>query len=402
MKIFSLKVVVPVVLLVLAAAGAFALVETAPKVHKRPRAVIAPRVETKVFARGTNSIRLEVMGTVTAAHKVTLEARVAGEVVSVSPQFVPGGFLPEGAEVLRIDPQDYELALQEMQAEVADAEYSLKVEQGHQNVAAREWNLLKKSAGYTPKDAELALRKPHLAKAEADLVAARAKLCQARLDLERTRVEAPFPAMIEAKSSDVGATVTSQDALADLVGTDEFWVQVSVPVDRLDRIAFPADGESAGAKAMIVCSGDGGTPREGRVIRLLPSLESEGRMARVLVSVKDPLNLAKRPGVKPLLLGSYVTVYIDGGELPDSFAIPRNAFRDNGKIWILTDDGSLDIRDVSPDWRNRDVVLVTQGLAPGERLVVSALPAPVQGMKLRTTEDAAVQLAGEKENRTNG
>ncbi len=44
----------------------------------------------------------------------------------------------------------------------------------------------------------------------------------------------------------------------------------------------------------------------------------------------------------------------------------------------------LDVRPVEPVWREADAVLLREGLAPGERLVVSELPSPVPGMALRT------------------
>ncbi len=389
---FFLKVLLPLLILLLAVAGAYALMATAPRAHKKKPEVIAPTVETGVFERKTHAVRIPVMGTVIAAREITLDSRLDGEVVSVSKTFVPGGFFEAGEEILRLDPRDYQLTVSEMEAEVVDAQYSLKVEQGYQKVAGREWDLLKNSSNAAPEDADLALRKPHLAKAKADLSAARAQLRQARLDLQRTRITAPFAAMVETKSTDLGASITSQEALATLVGTDEFWVEASVPVDRLDRIAFPSREGTPGSAAVVVTGSNGHTVRrEGRVIRLLPSLETEGRMARVLISIKDPLNLAGDPEVKPILLGSYAKVFIDGGSLPDSFAVPRTAFRDNDRIWVLDKNGTLDIRKVSPLWRDEDFILLDKGLAEGERVVLSSLSTPVQGMRLRTVEETTAQ-----------
>lgn len=398
---FSFKVIIPTVIILLASVGAFAMIKTAPKANKRPPVTMAPTVTTKTFTQGTHRVEVSVMGTVVAAHKIILESRVSGNVQSVSKTFVPGGFFQADEEILRIDQQDYELALSEVRAEVTTAEYDLTVEKGHQNVAGREWDLLKKSAKGTTQEANLALRKPHLEKAKADLAAAKAKLRKAQLDLERTRITAPFAAMIETKSTDLGATINSQEALATLVGTDEFWVQVSVPVDRLGWIKFPTD-ETLGATASIVSGSNGHiSRREGQVTRLLPSLEDEGRMARILVSVKDPLNLQAHPDVKPLLLGSYVNVFVEGNELNNAYSIPREAFRDNGKLWVLNNENTLEIRTVTPVWRNASSVLINEGLAPGERVIVSSISAPMQGMKLRTVT-APTKTAESKEGRTDG
>jgi len=390
----GVKVAFPVLIVLLAGMGAWAMIATAPKARRMAPPVTVPVVEASTFARGAHPVTVSVMGTVVAAHEISLAAQVEGRVVSASDGFVPGGFFRLGEEILRIDPSDYELALREARSAVTDAQYDLKVELGYQNVAAREWKLLEKSAKATTQDAELALRKPHLEKAQADLEAARAKEQQAALNLSRTTIVAPFPAVIESVSANVGAMVSSQQALATLVGTDEFWVQATVPVDRLDRIRLPGPDGTPGADAVVTAgSGAAAVTRTGRVVRLLPSLESEGRMARVLVSVADPLNIQGDPALRPLLLGSYVKVDIDGGQVADSYAIPRKAFRDNGRLWILGADGALEIREVSPVWRDADTVLLTEGLAGDERVVLSSLTAPVAGMRLTTAEEARAASA---------
>lgn len=112
-------------------------------------------------------------------------------------------------------------------------------------------------------------------------------------------------------------------------------------------------------------------------------------MARVLISVRDPLNLAGKDGVKPLLLGSYVSVKIDGGQLTDVYELPRSAFRDNTSIWVLTADGTLDIRPVKPIWRDNDTIVLTSGIAADETIVTSNLSAPMQGMRLRSASASA-------------
>ncbi|MEZ7196430.1 efflux RND transporter periplasmic adaptor subunit [Pseudodesulfovibrio karagichevae] len=401
--IFSLKALVPLAIVVAAGAGSYFTLVSAPKAKMRPSQVIRQSVKTRPMARTDHRVLVDVMGTVTAAREIDLQSQVSGKVVKVSDNFVPGGFFEAGEDILNIDAKDYELALREVEAEVTEAEYALKVEQGYQKVSAREWALLQEAGQYTEAEADLALRKPHLAKANADLRAARAKLEQARIDLSRTRVIAPFPAMIESKDTDLGAAVAVQGSLATLVGTDEFWIQASVPVDRLGWINLPSANRPEGSKATIISGGGAGeSVREGRVVRLLPSLEDEGRMARVLIAVRDPLNIEGRPGVKPLLLGSYVSVKIEGDELKGVFAVPRAAFRDNSQVWVLADNGALDIRTIDPVWKDEENIVIREGLAPGERIVMTDLAAPVQGMLLKAVDDeseTAGQLAaGEADN----
>lgn len=383
-KQVGLKGLLPLLIIGVAVVGAKALLASKPVAKKTVPVVSAPLVNVSVLEVKDFQVWTPVMGTVGAARKINLEPQVSGKVISVSDSFIPGGYFEKGAEVMRIDPLDYKLAVKQQEAVVTEAQYNLKLESGQQRVAGREWSLLKKSSGGTIQEAELALRKPHLQKAQADLSSAKAKLEQARIDLSRTRVKAPFACMVVSKSADLGAHLSLGETIASLVGTDEFWVIVSVPVDRLGSISLPsAKNGFKGAKARVVMgSGKTAVERTGEVLRLLPSLESKGRMARVIVSVKDPLNI-KGGEVRPLLLDSYVNVFIDSGKLEGVVAIPRTAFRDNNTIWVMNDGGLLDIRTVDPVWRDQDYIYLDKGVVAGEKLVETDISAPLPNMKLR-------------------
>ncbi|TIH13184.1 efflux RND transporter periplasmic adaptor subunit [Marinifilum sp. JC120] len=403
-KQIGIKGILPLLIVGVAVLGAKALIATKPVAKKKAPVVSAPLVNVSTLVVKDFQVWTPVMGTVEAAREISLEPQVSGKVIAVSDSFIPGGYYEKGAEVLRIDPLDYELAVKQQEAVVTEAEYNLKVESGHQRVAGREWKLLKKSSGGTTQEAELALRKPHLQKAQADLTSSKAKLKQARLDLSRTRVKAPFACMVVSKSADLGAHLSLNEAIASVVGTDEFWVVVSVPVDRLGSIDTPSAANGfKGSKARVVMgSGKTAVERDGEVLRLLPSLESKGRMARVIVSVKDPLNI-KGGEKRPLLLGSYVNVYIDSGKLEDVIAIPRTAFRDNNTVWVMKDGGLLDIRTVDPVWRDQDYIYLDTGVAAGEKLVVTDISAPLPNMKLRENGSGAMKqkMKGSKSKKVN-
>jgi multidrug efflux pump subunit AcrA (membrane-fusion protein) len=268
---------------------------------------------------------------------------------------------------------------------VAQAQYEVKLEQGAQEIARHEWKLLGVEETASEQDRELALRKPHLIKANAALEAANAGLREAKLDLERTTIIAPFNAIVKTESVDIGAQVTPQSQLGTLVGTDEYWVRAAVPVDQLGWIRFPgADGEGGSTATIRQQLGtDVHNDWTGRVVRLMGDLEPEGRMARVLVSVQDPLRLSsgEKAGL-PLLIGSYVSVVIEGREVRDVIPVPRTALRDGDSVWIMNDQNKLEICHVNVVWRSRDTVWVRDGIEPGQRLVVTDLPAPVEGMGL--------------------
>ena len=377
-----LRILIPLIILGTGIGAASYLKNSAPKTKKRLPTQPIPVVRVKTLQPSSYQVIISAMGTVIPAREIVLKPRVSGEIAEINPEFTEGGLLKKNMQVLQIDPQDYRLNLSQKESAVTDAEYALKLELGHQTVAQREWELLNGTKPQQKEELELALRKPHLDKAQADLAAAQADLKKAALELERTRITAPFNAMVRSKSVDLGSQVTPQESLAELVGTDAYWIRVSVPVDRLEWIQIPAKTGDSGSKARIVYSQ--GHECNGTVFRLMGDLSEEGRLARILIEVVDPLGLTNpndnRP---PLLIGEYVRVKIQGRKLDDVFQIPRSALRDNSRIWIAGENQTLEIRKVTPIWRDADTVLLQNGLKPGEQLIVSDLPAPMTGLKLR-------------------
>lgn len=374
-------------------AGATYFKRTAPKAVKRPPVTMTPLVRVKRIYPGMHKVMVPAMGTVIPAREMILRARVSGEIVAIHPEFVEGSILDEGDEILRIEPADYQLKVVQKQSQVADATYALKLEMGYQDVAKREWELLKGSKPAKAIDIELALRKPHLEKARSDLAAAQAELDQAKLDLGRTKISAPFNAIIRTKSVEKGSYVSAQEQLAELVCTDEYRIKVSIQVGRLKWISIPKNAGEKGAEVRI--SYRNGSELSGTVIKLMSDLETEGRMARVLVCVKDPLGLRTTGRDQPpLIIGEYVSLEIEGRQLENIYNIPRAALRDNTSIWIAKDDGTLKIHDVNTVWRDAQTVLVRDGLRPGDRLITSDISAPVDGMSVKVEDSRSGNKKG--------
>ena len=370
----KLKTIISISLVILAAVIAKILVATAPEAQKQRPPKMAPLVTVQKLKAADEVVTLSLTGTVMPAEEVKLRARVSGEVVSMVPDFIDGGLLEKGVAAVQIDPVDYELALADAESKLESARFAYKQELGRQDVAKREWALLKADDA-TEFEEELALRKPHLAASKAALKAAEAAFEKATLNLERTQVRMPFNAVVVDRNVNVGSQASLQDVLATVAGTDAVWVQVSIPVDRLGWVKIP------GSSVQVV-SGSGAV-REGTVIRLLANLEEKGRMARLLVEVKDQLCIQpENVGRKPLLIGEYVRAEIAGRELESVYAIPRNALRENSHVWIATKENKLDLREIEVLWRDADQVIIRNGLADGEQLITSDLTAPIHGMDI--------------------
>jgi len=262
------RMLAPVLVLLVGAVTAVALMQSGPSAKREPPPRQARLVETRPLVIGSARTRIDAMGTVMPAESVTLQPQVGGEIISVSDDLEPGGLFRTGDELLRIDPRDYELAVLQRESEVAQAQSTLRLEQGQQSIARREFEILNESL--QDDDQELVLRKPQLESVRAQLALAKAKLEQAKLDLQRSRIRAPFNAIVESIDVDVGTRVTSASTLATLAGTDSCWLEVSVPVKQLKWIDIPRGSTTQGSRVRITnpAAWGAGTFREDLFYRL--------------------------------------------------------------------------------------------------------------------------------------
>jgi RND family efflux transporter MFP subunit len=379
----------PVVVLAVGAALSLLLLESPPKAARQRPAPEARVVEVAVVRFESRPTVVEAMGSVRPAREVVLRSQVAGAIVERAAGFEPGGRVAAGTVLLRIDPRDYELAVQQRRSELSEAEAALAIERGSQDVARREYELL----GEVVADGErgLVLREPQLRTARAGIARAQAALAEAELALERTTVRAPFDATVRERSVDVGAQVDPASTLGTLVGTELYWVEAAVPVRKLRWLRLPRDGAGGGSAVRIYddAAWDPGVSRAGTVVELLSAVEDEGRMARLLIAVDDPLGRAAGAAPTPLLLlGAFVRAEIEGRRVEQVAVLDRRAVHEGDRVWIMDGDDRLEIRPVTVVFRGRNEVLVSDGLAEGERVITSSLAAPVASMPLRLAAGA--------------
>jgi hypothetical protein len=208
--------------------------------------------------------------------------------------------------------------------------------------------------------------------------------------------------MVQTRNVELGQIVGPGSPLLSFVGTQNYWVQVSIPIERLAWISIPGvGGQSEGSAVKILHSiGSEQIEKEGKVLRLLSEVDPAGRMARLLIEVSDPLGLGpvggdpSAPVVKaetpvetssqlPLLLGTYVEVEIQGRQAERVVELNRAALRGGDTVYIMKADSTLEKRKVEVLWRREKVVLVSSGISAGEKVIISPLGSAIEGMLLR-------------------
>lgn len=338
---------------------------------------------------GDFSPQLLATGTVEPVEDVIISARVGGEVIRRSSSFVPGGFVKKGDILLQIDPADYRNDLDLRQSELLQAQTELDIEMGRQEVAEQDLELVGDQS-LTKEERSLVLRQPQLNAVKARIKAAQAAVDQARLALARTTVRAPFDAHIITQNVTTGSQVAPGENLGRLVGTEKYRVILSLPVSRLQWLRFPDSDNGTGSQVTIrnTSAWPAGTFRTGYLDSQVGALDSQTRMARILVEVPDPLAQEEASGKPELIIGTFVETLVQGNEITNVVRIDRDYLRDKDKVWIMQD-GKLSIREVSVLLTDSEYAYIDQGLEAGDKVITTNLSTVAEGAAVRTEMESA-------------
>ena len=410
MRVF--KIVLPVLILALGF-GAFQLLVSMREPPQRvSRSYVGPLVKATAVPLQQVQVVVEGQGTVRPDAQIDLVPQVAGIVVWKDADFKPGGTFAKGALLFRIDPRDYELAVQQAAAQVAQARYQLDLAREEAAIAEEEWQRL--HAEETPTD--LVLRKPQLRAAEASLQGAEARLAEARLRLDRTKVYAPFAGRVRTARVDVGQHLNAGQAIAQIYSIEKAEIVVPVPDEDLGWFTLPlpidiaasstpnsgvvsnpnAEGRSRafafsreGASAVVSGAFAGRRHQwSGRVVRTEGELDPQSRMVRLVVEVEAPYGRIA-DGIPPLTVGMFVDVAIAGRTVDGVRVLPGVALRQGDRVWTVGRDSVLSIRPVQVVRTFQDEVLAYIDMAPQERVIVSQLSGVTDGMQVRLADDNA-------------
>jgi len=379
------KVILPFILVVLGVGIVIISVVTKQPPPSGQEAFPGTPVETVVLKSTTEPPSLTISGKVIPAKEVALYPEVSGTLIEVNPRLKPGEVLKEGEWIARIDPRPFENRVLEARANLRQAKANLALELGRNEVAEADWEYyldnLNGSTAETPSD--LALREPQLQIAQSRFEAARAALALAQLNLEFTRIKAPFDCLVLMEQVDVGQRVSPASPIAELVGAGAFWLQAAVSYRYLEALDIPGVNAEAGSRVRIYREHEGKrVARKGNVERLLADMDPQGRMARLLIRVENPMTNANGAENLPLLLNAFARAEVQTNLEGQWIQVPRAAVWEGNHVYVFQE-GNLSIRRIEPDWRAEDMVFVKHGLSAGDKLVTTKLAAATEGMKLR-------------------
>ena len=362
--------------------------EPAIKASEEPKDVV---VDVALFDVTSHRVWLKSQGLVTAETSSVLSAQVSGRIKQIDNAFVEGGSFEAGQVLLSLEDDDYRNSILNAEAELANAKQLLASELGKVKQAKREWRDLGDQASN-----DLFLRKPQLASAQSAVASAEANAQQARLNLSRTKIKAPFTGQLLSKYADLGQFVTQGMPLADIYSTARAEVRLPITADQRALITI------YGATKQVKLFAKYGVKQfqwTAHIDRIEAAVDKNGRQYYLVASLENPFQpltnaqLEVRSKVEkmnpPLAMGQYLTAMIEGDSVEHSIQIPRKALRQKNLIWLLVD-GRLVNQTITPLQVDRDFALVQLPKSfQGQRdlaVIISDLPFAYEGMQISASD----------------
>ena len=362
----------------------------APGADKSPEPEAAIAVKSMVVKSADLAVRVESQGVAKARTRTSLVSEVSGAVLRVSDNFVVGGTFQAGDMLMALDPTDYEVALQRAEARLMSVKAAMEFERARSAQAAKEWAMTGRPQSEAPL---LALRRPYLLEAEANLLQAQSEVRQAKIKLEKTVIKAPYAGMVANKLADVGQFVTAGTRVGEAFAID--YVEVRLPLTERDLSMMGSLLSQNLTDKTVLLSGtvDGiNTSWQATIVRSEGVVSELNRAQYLVARLADPYGLKVDQDNKsvPLRVGTFVKASIEGKVLKDVFQIPRSALLEGSRVGLIDSEQLLKIVPVTVAHADDQYYYLSNGLTAGMEIVISALGTPIEGLKLRVRNDLTV------------
>jgi multidrug efflux system membrane fusion protein len=327
---------------------------------RRSDASRAIPVRIATATSGNVDVTVTALGTVTALNTVTVRSRVDGPLIDVP--FHEGQLVKGGDLLARIDPRTFQVALDQAvgqlahdQAQLADARIDL----------ARYAGLLAKdSIAKQQVDSQVYM----VHQLEGTVKADEANAANARLQLEFTRITAPFPGRVGLRQIDPGNMIHSTDTtgLVLLTQTHPITVVFAVPSEQLDQIRDHwREGDELPVEAL---------DRNGKPVAhgQLAAIDNQVDVTTGTVKLKAEFANADDALFPSEFVNARLKIQtLTGQTLIPSAAVQRGA--PGAYIYVINSNNTVSLRNVTTGPAAGEWVSVTKGVTPAERVVIDGL-----------------------------
>ena len=369
---YRLLLVVGIPVLAVAAAAAMYLSRPAPP--KKEQINLDPVVEVFELEAMTAQFEVQSQGTVRPRTETILSSEISGTITTISPKFVAGGVFSANEVLMRIDPVNYLAAVEQAEAVLNQRQIEFD--------GASKLRL----QGYRAES--------ELASAAAALATAKAELSRANRNLERTYIRLPYEGMVRSKEADLGQFVNPGTRLGVTFATDFAEVRLPLTDRDLAFVELPgATSKDAAGPTVRLSSIQKGQPVDwqAQIVRSEGVVDEASRVTYAVARIADPYFLHSEGASLPM--GTFVSAIIEGASADNVIRISRQYVRGSDEIVLVDDNNKLDVRRVNIIRADADFIYVNAGVESGERILATALPAPVNGMSVRIAGEQSIKAS---------
>ena len=384
------KYILPPLVLATLVWFAWYLIQMRPQPQPREVKRESPYVEVVVAEKKSLAANLRTHGVVRPRTLTTLIAEVSGIIEGVAPftekdltpSFRAGGFFRKGDLLVKIEDIDLLSTVAEAEANLSRSQLQLVQEQELAEQAKSEWG------DRDWKEAsELVRRIPQIRKAEAETHAAKAFVTQAKKNLSRAKVLAPFDGRIirtmVGRGQRVGGVTSA--ALAEVYSLDSAEIDLSLSQREIDFLGFVDGSNSELTKIKVETLNREGKPTHfGLIDRSQGIVDPKTRLTNFIARIDQCFaNPFSKKAIKnPLSLGTFSNLKLIGKKVP-VYLLPESAFRDLTTILVVDNQNGLRSRQVEVLHRADQKVWVGSGIKNGERVCTTPIEVISEGMKVR-------------------
>jgi RND family efflux transporter MFP subunit len=380
------KFMLPLILIVTSIVMVSALVSYKKSQRPERKPEISQAVLVDVIVAEVTSLILTVssQGTVRPRTETALVAEVSGKIVSVSADFVAGGFFREGEVLLQIDPSDYRAGLKRAEAALASKKAKLADETARSEQALKDWQ----NMGKQGEPSDLGLRKPQMADARANVSAAEADVEKARRDLERTQITVPYDGLVRQKAVDIGQYVSPGTRLGVTFAIDSAEIRLPLTDTDLRYLDLPSGTEKSTRSrpypsVTLSTQTSGGLNQwQAQIIRTEGVVDEISRVVFAVAQVLDPYGVLGQSHQSELKIGTFVNAEIQGLPVENMVVLPRYVLQADHTVFVVNDQEKLEILPVVVLRAEAKKVYISSGIKAGTRVITTTLDAPVPGTRL--------------------
>ncbi|NWK54337.1 efflux RND transporter periplasmic adaptor subunit [Verrucomicrobiaceae bacterium N1E253] len=377
-KILSLGLI-PLVILALGGSVVIYLIKTKPEPKRAIPPQIIAHVEVINSQTDTHTPWIDTYGTVRSYYETEISSLVAGEIVSISPRFQTGESVRKGDVLVEINTADYLAAIALQKANIAKAKETLLTEQARGRIARSDWQ----SSGRKLEDASpYTLRVPQQEAAQAAVDSAEAALAKAELDLKRTKVTAPYDAIVQERLASPGSIVGIATPLGRLIAREKAEVRLPLTPDEVVQLKLPLafrlpEDETVDRERLIDVTLSSpaypGITWPGVITRTEASVDAKNQVIYVVAEIKAPFD----PPGSPLPIGTFVKARMQGKDLPNTIRVPEASIINDHFVWVVDGDSKLRRQTVNRLYSSNGMVIASlPENAPPTPYHISVRPLP--------------------------